>query len=69
MFTLNVMATILDGYYNRNDSATRHLDSRADKFPERQDVVNKIESAASYFTRLRLRADSIWYVTQTLSVY
>jgi hypothetical protein len=61
MFTLNVMATILDGYYNRNDSATRHLDSRADEFSERQDIVNKIEGAASYFNRLRLRADSFWY--------
>jgi hypothetical protein len=61
MFTLNVMATILDGYYNRNDSATRHLDSRSEEFPERQDVVNKIENAAGHFNRVRLRADSFWY--------
>ena len=60
MFTLNVMATILDGYYNRNDSAMRHLDTRADTFPERQDIVDRIELAAAYFNRLRLRADSFW---------
>lgn len=61
MFTLNVLATILDGYYNRNDSATRYLDSRADNFPERQQVVNQIETAAGHFNRLRFRTDSFWY--------
>jgi hypothetical protein len=61
MFTLNVMATILDGYYNRNDGATRHLDSEADVFPEKQDIVDRIEIAAEYFMRLRFRGDSFWY--------
>jgi hypothetical protein len=61
MFTLNVMSTILDGYYNRNDSATRHLDSKSDQFPERQDVVDKVEGAAELFNRMRLRSDSAWY--------
>lgn len=61
MFTLNVMATILDGYYNRNDSATRYLDTKADTFPERTDVIGKIEEAASAFNRLKFRSDSFWY--------
>jgi hypothetical protein len=61
MFTLNVMATIMDGYYNRNDNATRFLDSRADDFPEKQDVLKTVESAAAFFNRLRLPSDSFWY--------
>jgi Protein of unknown function DUF262 len=61
MFSLNFMATILDGYYNRNDGATKHLDSQADDFPERQQVVDQLESAAGHFNRLRFRADSFWY--------
>ena len=61
MFTLNVMATLLDGYYNRNDGATRHLDTRAQDFPEKQDFVLRIETASSLFNRLRFRADSFWY--------
>jgi hypothetical protein len=61
MFTLNVMATCLDGYYNRNESATRFLDSKAQNFPERDVVVAKIEAAAAYFNRLRFRAGSFWY--------
>jgi hypothetical protein len=61
MFTLNVVATVLDGYYNRNEGATRHLDAQADKFPEKQNVVNTIEEAALHFNRLRFRVDSFWY--------
>jgi len=61
MFTLNVMATLLDGYYNRNDGATRHLESRAQDFPEKQDFVVIIEKASALFNRLRFRTDSFWY--------
>ncbi len=61
MFTLNVLATILDDYYNRNDSATRYLESKTDKFPEKDEIIKKIELAAAFFNRLRLRADSFWY--------
>ena len=61
MFTLNMMATILDGYYNRNDNATRYLESKADTFPEKQMAVEKIEAASAFFNRLRFRADSFWY--------
>lgn len=61
MFTLNVMATLLDGFYNRNDGATRHLETRADVFPEKQDFVYRIEKAASVFNKLRFRANSFWY--------
>ena len=61
MFTLNIMATLLDGFYNRNDGATRHLETRADDFPEKQAFINRIEKAASVFNKLRFRANSFWY--------
>jgi hypothetical protein len=61
MFTLNVMATNLDGYYNRNENATRQLEGRADSFSERQAIVDRIEAASAYFNRLRFRVDSFWY--------
>jgi hypothetical protein len=61
MFTLNVMATGLDGYYARNDGATRYIDARADSFPERQGLLEMIEEAAGFFNRLRFRANSFWY--------
>lgn len=61
MFTLNVMATNLDGYYNRNENATRQLEARADTFPERQQIIDRIEAAAAYFNRFRFRVESFWF--------
>lgn len=61
MFTLNLMATLLDGFYNRNDGVSRHLETRADEFSEKQSFVDKIEKGAAFFNKLRLRADSFWY--------
>jgi hypothetical protein len=61
MFSLNVMATLIDGYYNRNDSATRFLETRADDFPEKQRVVEQVERAAAIFNRFRFRTGSFWY--------
>jgi hypothetical protein len=61
MFTLNVMATLVDGFYNRNDGATRFLDSKSDSFPERQHIIEAIEAGAAYFNRIKLRPDSFWY--------
>ncbi len=61
MFTLNVMATNLDGYYNRNESERRQLETRADSFQDRQPIVDKIEAASAYFNRFRFRVDSFWY--------
>jgi hypothetical protein len=61
MFTLNIMATLIGGYYNRNDHATDYLETRAETFPEKQDIVERLEKAATLFHRLRFRADSSWF--------
>jgi beta-galactosidase/beta-glucuronidase len=34
MFTLNVMCTYLEGYYERNDRVRKMLDEKASEFPE-----------------------------------
>ena len=43
------MATALDGYYARNEGATRYIDARADSFPEKQELLETIEKAADFF--------------------
>ena len=60
MFSLNVLATLLEGYYNRNDNATRLLELKADIFPEKSESVQKIERAAQIFNRLKFRNGSFW---------
>lgn len=60
MHTLNVMAALLSGYSNRNEKAIELLDDYALSFPERDDVVRRIESAAEFILKLGYRGKSYW---------
>lgn len=61
MFTLNVMATLIGGYYNRNEIATEFLETRAEEFPEKQVIVERLERASAAYNKLRFRTDSYWF--------
>lgn len=60
MHTLNVMASLLSGYSNRNERATEFLDDYALSFPRRDDVVQKLERAAQLILKLGIRGQSYW---------
>lgn len=61
MFTLNVMCTYLAGYFNRNDRVRKYLEDRNDEFPERDEVIQKINDAAQYIRALELPEGSMWF--------
>ncbi len=61
MFTLNLMATLMVGIYARNEQVIPHLDLYSDAFPRRQEVVERINRAATLFGRLKLPLHSPWY--------
>lgn len=60
MHTLNLMTTVLAGYSNRNEKAIELLDSYALSFPNRDDVVKKLEEAAAVVLKLSFRTKSYW---------
>lgn len=60
MHVLNVMATLLGGYFNRNEKATDLLNDFALSFTERDEIVRKIEGAAEFILSLGFRAKSYW---------
>lgn len=63
MFTLNIMSTYLVGYYNRNDKVRKFLDERATEFPEKDEVIAALNSAADFIVAMALppKADSPWW--------
>lgn len=61
MFTLNVMCTYLNGYYERNNLVRTYLDSKAERFAEKQIVIQRVNEAASYIERLHLPVGSMWW--------
>jgi len=61
MFTLNLMSTLLVGIYARNEQVVPHLDTYADNFDKRDEVVQRIDRSAAFFNRLRLPTHSPWF--------
>jgi len=60
MFTLNVMCSFINGYYERNNLVRKYLDEKAASFPERKAVIDVLNGAANFIIQMRLPAKSIW---------
>ncbi|MXN30014.1 DUF262 domain-containing protein [Delftia sp. CH05] len=60
MHALNVVATILSGYSNRNEKAIELLDDYALLFPQRDDVIKKLDQAAEFILKMGYRGKTYW---------
>jgi hypothetical protein len=61
MFTLNLMATLMFGFYARNEQVIPHLELYGENFPEKDSIVHRINSAAQAIMRLKFPENSIWF--------
>ena len=60
MFTLNLMSTIIGDFFNRNDLTTFYLDEYSNEFPQKQEIINRVEFAAQKMLKLKLKRKSYW---------
>jgi hypothetical protein len=60
-FTLNLMATQLVGYYNRNEKIKDLLEEHTQAFPKRDELVAKMNDAAQLFLKLKLKNSAFWF--------
>lgn len=60
MFTLNVMCTYINGYYERNNLVRRYLDDKAESFPDRENVIKVLNETAEFILGMDLPDKSIW---------
>lgn len=61
MFVLNIMTTILSGYYNRNVRVKSYLEDFSDEFDASEEVVFGLNSVAEVILSIDLPAGSIWW--------
>ena len=61
MNVLNIMATVLSDFYNRNDRATEYLNDFAFEFERKDEIVEKLEKAARIILDFKFKAKSYWY--------
>jgi len=61
MFTLNIMCTLLAGYYNRNDRVRKFLEEKAEEFLEKDEVLTTLNETASFIRDMALPERAMWW--------
>ncbi len=59
-FTLNIISTYLNDFYNRNEFIDKNLEFYADFFPMKDDVFKILEESANKFLKIRFKKKSYW---------
>lgn len=59
-YILNIVATVLNGYYNRNVKVNDFLNDYAFGFPEKETVVLNLEKTSDIFLKFKFPKKSIW---------
>ena len=67
MHVLNIMSSILVGFYNRNEKAIENLNDYAEKFDEKDEVTDLLEKTADIILKLKLKAKS--YFLNKANIY
>ncbi|UCU97963.1 DUF262 domain-containing protein [Acidovorax radicis] len=60
MYLLNIMSTLLGGFFNRNEKTTTLLDDYKDFFPEKDNTYELVSSALISATNLQIERHSFW---------
>ena len=59
-FTLNIISTYINDFYNRNDFIDKNLESYSELFPEKDYVFKILEEAANKFIKIKFKKKSYW---------
>lgn len=60
MHVLNIMSTLLVGFFNRNEASRNLLDTYSEQFPEMRGIVLSLEDAAKIWINAGFEAGSYW---------
>ena len=60
MYVLNIMSTLIGGFFNRNDKTTSLLEDYKDQFPEKDRICRLINESCDVLNRLSLATPSFW---------
>jgi Protein of unknown function DUF262 len=61
LYTLNILATILFGFYSRNEQVNKYLDHYSENFPDRDVILTRLNDVAEYFMKFKFAKGSPWY--------
>jgi hypothetical protein len=58
--TLNLISSVLSGYFNRNEQTLEFLDLYKEEFEKKGQIVSAIEQTATVLTELKLKDTVLW---------
>jgi hypothetical protein len=61
MYVLNIISSVLEGLYNRNDRVVSLLNDYSQGFEGKDKIINLFEDTASIYSQLKLKPSSYWY--------
>lgn len=61
MHVLNIMSTLISGFFNRNERTNDYLTDYAFEFQGKEDIIIKLESTADFILNLKLKPKSYFY--------
>lgn len=60
MHTLNIMSTIIGGFFNRNEKTIDNLDNYATSFDNKEQLIKTLNNAAEFILKMGLKHKSYW---------
>lgn len=60
LFTLNIITTVFDDFFNRNDLTNKFLDTYVEKFDEKDFIFTKLEDIAKKIIKIKFHNKSYW---------
>lgn len=60
-YTLNLMSTMLDEFYNRNEQVVPNLEQFSERFEFRDEITNRLNRAAKIFRSFKFKDSSPWH--------
>lgn len=60
MHILNIVSTLLVGFFNRNERSRELLETYKDEFADKDQLLNELNEAARFIASLNLQAGSYW---------
>jgi hypothetical protein len=65
MYVLNLMSTMLGGFYNRNEKVSEFLETYSTEFPAKDEIVSRINGSASFVLKLKAKPTKFWFSKST----
>lgn len=60
-YVLNIIASIENGLFHRNEKSNEYLESYSESFSDKNNIINLIETTSTLYSKLKFNKKSYWH--------